>query len=86
MLFGPGAKKAIETYQAAKAGDDKQLLGALVLNLATDRIITKFKVENDTAIGWADDGEEVARVPLKEPTMVRPEFDGAAGAYRYNVT
>jgi len=86
MLFGPGARKAIETYQAAKAGDDKELLGALVLNLATDRIITKFKVENDTAIGWADNGDEVARVPLKEPTMVRPEFDGAVSAYRFNVT
>jgi nitrate reductase beta subunit len=86
MLFGPGARKAIESYQAAKAGDDKQLQGALVLNLATDRIITRFKVENDTAIGWAENGDEVARVPLKEPTMVRPEYDSAVDAYRYNIT
>lgn len=86
MMFGPGARSAIDTYLGAMEGGDKELLGVLLLNLASERIITKFKIEADQAIGWDDEGDEVARVPLKEPTMVRPAFDQALTAYRYNVT
>lgn len=86
MMFGPRAIPAIDTYKAAMAGDDKELLGVLLLNVATDRIITRFQVQNDTVLGWDDTGAEVARIPLREPTMVRPAFDEARNVYRYNIT
>ncbi|MCC7078313.1 MAG: dehydrogenase [Acidimicrobiia bacterium] len=86
MLFGPGAPAAIDTYRQAMEGNDPELLGVLVLNVASDRIITKFKVEGETATGWDADGNVVAQVPLKEPTMVRPAFDPSVSVYRYNIT
>ncbi|MCZ7527252.1 MAG: dehydrogenase [Acidimicrobiia bacterium] len=86
MMFGPGAPAAIETYQKAMQGDDPELLAVLLLNVATDRIVSRFELAGDQVLGFADDGEEVARVPIKEPTMVRPEFDPDLTVYRYNVT
>jgi len=86
MMFGPGVQKAQETYRNAMEGGDEQLLGVLLLNLASDRIISRFEVKDGYATGWDDQGNEVARVPLKEPTMIRPAYDGALSAYRYNIT
>jgi nitrate reductase beta subunit len=86
MLFGPGARRAIETYQAAMEGEDKELLGALLLAVSTNRIMTKFKVEGDNVIAWAEDGEEVVRMPLKVPTIERTPFDPDLNVYRYNIT
>ncbi len=85
MLFGPGAPTAIETYKRAMRGEDVELLGVLELNVASDRIVRKFKVEGETVIGWDVDGNEVARIPIKEPQVVRPEFDPSIQVYRYNV-
>ncbi|MCE7884104.1 MAG: dehydrogenase [Actinobacteria bacterium ATB1] len=86
MLFGPGATESVETYRNAMEGNDPELLGVLVLNVASDRIISKFKVQGETATGWDDQGNVVATVPLKEPTMVRPQFDPSVAVYRYNIT
>jgi nitrate reductase beta subunit len=86
MLFGPRAKRAQETYRAAMEGGDDELLGVLLLNQATDRIVHRFEVRGGFATGWDGEGREVARVPLKEPTIVRPAYDGALSAYRYNIT
>jgi nitrate reductase beta subunit len=86
QLFGPGAIPAVETYKAALAGEDKELSAVLKLNLATDRIISRFKIENDTIMGFDVDDVEVARVPLKEPAIVRPEFTSGLDVYRYNTT
>jgi nitrate reductase beta subunit len=86
MLFGPGAPKAVETYRGAMDGGDRQLLAALLLAVSTDRILTKFKLEGDTAIGWTEDGAEAVRVPVKEPTIERPSFDPSVNVYRYNIT
>jgi nitrate reductase beta subunit len=66
-------------------GGDDELLAVLLLNVSTDRIITRFALQGGVAIGWDDGGEEVARVPLREPVILRPAYDGALGAYRYNV-
>lgn len=85
MLFGPGASKAIETYQKAMRGEDMELLGALLLNVASDRIISKFKVSGETVTGWDKDGNEVATIPIKEPQIIRPFFDEKIDVYRYNV-
>jgi nitrate reductase beta subunit len=85
MLFGPGAPAAQQAYRAAMEGGDDELLAVLLLNVSTDRIITRFALQGGVAIGWDDGGEEVARVPLREPVILRPAYDGALGAYRYNV-
>ena len=67
-------------------GNDPEMLGVLMLNVSTDHIIRKFKVQDGTAFGFDENGEELVRVPLKEPTVVRPFFDETARAYSYNVT
>jgi len=86
MLFGPGVEGAIEAYRKAMRGEDPELLGVLLLAVSTDRLIHKFRVASGQAMGYDEKGQEVVRVPLKEPTVVRPPFDERVGAYRYNVT
>jgi len=86
MMFGPGAEAAVQTYINAMEGNDPELLGVLMLNVSTDHIIRKFKVRDGTAFGFDENDAELVRVPLKEPTMVRPFFDENVNAYRYNVT
>jgi nitrate reductase beta subunit len=86
MLFGPGVRQAIETYRRAMNGDDPELLGALLLAVSTDRIITKFEVDDDVVVGWAEGGEEVVRVPITVPTIERAAFDPELEVYRYNIT
>jgi nitrate reductase beta subunit len=86
MLFGPGVDAAVRAYRKAMEGQDPELLGALMLNVSTDRIIRRFKVADGQAVGYNETGQEVVRVPLREPTVVRPFHDERVQAYRYNVT
>lgn len=87
MLFGPGAPKAMETYKKAMAGEDPELTGALLLNVSTNRILSKFKVlGGKEVVGYAENGQEVVRIPMKEPTMVRPFYDEKLNVYRHNIT
>jgi hypothetical protein len=46
----------------------------------------KIKVTDKYAIGYDEKGHEVVRVPLKEPTVVRPFYDEKLGVYRHNIT
>jgi nitrate reductase beta subunit len=84
QLFGPGVERAKELYRGL-AGDP-QLLGALLLFGSTDRIITRFAVEGETAVGWAENGDMVARVPFTEPVVIRERFDAKRDVYRHNTT
>ncbi len=86
MLFGPGVEGAIAAYRRAMEGRDEELLGVLMLAVSTDRIVHRFRVSRGHAYGYDERGEEVVRVPLQEPTMVRPAYDPQYRAYRYNVT
>jgi nitrate reductase beta subunit len=86
MLFGPGAPAAIETYRRAMNGEDPELLAALLLAVSTDRIIHRFRVDGDTVIAWAGNGDEVVRMPVKVPTVERSPFDDDLDVYRYNIT
>lgn len=86
MLFGPGAQAAVRTYRRAMEGKDPELLGALLLAVSTDRVVARFKVAGGQVVGYGGAGNEVVRVPLREPTMVRPFYDDRVQAYRYNVT
>jgi nitrate reductase beta subunit len=84
QMFGPRVEAAIATYRKAK--DDPELLGVLLLMGATDRWIEKFRVAGGEAIGYDAKGDEIARVPLKEPVYLRPAFDAARAVYRHNIT
>lgn len=84
QMFGHGVPEAMAAYRKAK--DDEKLLGVLLLFGSTPRIIHRFKVEGGFAYGYDDQGDEVSRVPLKEPIFVRSAFDDRFGTYRSNIT
>ena len=88
QLFGPGAKAAVQMYK--KAYEDKKLIGILMLMGATDEISTSFKVAGDIndgyCIGYNDAGKETARVPLKEPIVIRNEYDQKFDVHRISIT
>lgn len=84
QLFGPGVEEAKTLYR--NLASDRRLLGALLLFGASNRILTRFAVEGDEAIGWDVNGAEVARVPFTERPVVREHYDAKHGAYRHNTT
>jgi len=84
QLFGPGVDRARGLYRGLK--EDPKLLGALLLFGATNRIITRYAVQGNEAIGWSEDGEEIARVPFTEPVYIRDHYDAQHDAYRHNTT
>ena len=84
QLFGPTVAAAKQLYR--EAAHDRQLLGALLLFGASNRMITRFAVEGEEAVGWDDAGVELARVPFTEPHRVRDFFDQRHGVYRHNTT
>jgi nitrate reductase beta subunit len=84
QMFGHGVPEAIATYR--KAAEDKNLLAALLLFGSTLDIIHRFKVEGDTALGFDASGNEIARVPMKEPIHVRAAYDERHQAWRTNIT
>lgn len=82
QMFGPGVAEAKDMYRNLK--NDKQLLGALMLFGASPRIITRYEVQGEEAVGWDVDGVEVVRVPFTEPTYFRKHYDEHNDAYRHN--
>lgn len=88
QLFGPGAKRAVELYKKAK--EDKKLIGLLMLFTSTDKIVFSYKVEGDVnkghCIGYDKSGEEVVRVPLKEPIIIRQPHDKERNVQRISIT
>ncbi|MBD3161206.1 MAG: dehydrogenase [Candidatus Eisenbacteria bacterium] len=84
QLFGPGVERSKRLYREVR--NDPKLLGALLLFGSTNRIITRFAVRDEEAIGWAENGEEVARVPFTEPVYIRDHYDERFGVYRHNTT
>jgi nitrate reductase / nitrite oxidoreductase, beta subunit len=84
QMFGPGAGHAIDTYK--KAASDEKLLGLILLFGATPRIIHRFAVKDGEAIGWDERGEEIARVPIREPEFLRPYHDVERDVFRHSIT
>jgi nitrate reductase beta subunit len=88
QLFGPQAKRAVDTYK--KASQDKKLIGALVLMGCTDKIIFTFRVEGDIdrgeVIGYDDKQTEIVRVPLKEPIVIRKAHDQKHDVRRISIS
>ena len=83
QMFGPGAPAAIETYRSA--AQDRTLAGLLTLFGCTESTIDRFAVREDTAIGWNDKGEELVRVPLREPVTIRAPWDETLAVPRWNI-
>lgn len=88
QLFGPGAKNAVGFYKEAQR--DLKLVGLLMLFGATDKIIHSFAVKGDInngyCIGFDDKGQEIIRVPIKEPIIIRKEYDEKFDVHRFSVT
>ncbi|MFW6189492.1 MAG: 4Fe-4S dicluster domain-containing protein [Planctomycetota bacterium] len=84
QMFGPGVPQAVETYRNAR--ENRKLVGLLVLLGCTDRIIHRFRVEGNQAIGYDETGQEVVRAPLREPTYERPFYDEERDVYRHSIT
>jgi nitrate reductase beta subunit len=84
QMFGWGVPEAIATYR--KASEDPKLLGALLLFGATPQILHHYKVENGFTIGFGEDGAEIVRVPMVEPTHVRMLYDDKFQTHRTNIT
>ena len=61
-------------------------MGALFLFGASNRIIERFAVQGEEAVGWDVDGVEVARVPFTEPVYIREHYDAKRDVYRHNTT
>jgi nitrate reductase beta subunit len=83
QMFGPGVDAAIETYREAAA--DADLAGLLCLFGATERVVPRWKRSGDVVVGMEEGGEEIVRVPLREPTYIREAFDAARAVARTNV-
>lgn len=84
QMFGHGVDNAIKTYMAAHT--DRVFLGALTLFGSSDKLMGKYKVDKDVAIGYDAGSKKVVMVPLKEPTFIRPFYDEKIQAYRHNIT
>ena len=78
----------MEMYK--KAYEDKKLIGILMLMGAAEQIPFTFKVEGDInngyCIGYAENGQEIARVPLKEPIIIRKEHDQERDVHRISIS
>lgn len=88
QLFGPGASKAVELYK--NAIEDKALVGLLMLFGSTGKIVHSFAVEGDIetghCIGYDNKGQEIIRVPIKEPIIIREKYDKERDVNRISVT
>jgi nitrate reductase / nitrite oxidoreductase, beta subunit len=83
-MFGWGVEQAIATYKAV--AQDVKLLGALTLFGSTPEISRYFRVDGDTVFGYDAKQAEIARMPIKEPIVIRPVYDATHKAYRTNIT
>lgn len=61
MMFGPGVEDAKDLYRSL--GEDRRLLGALLLFEASNRIIMRFAIEGDEAVAWTIRKSPVSRSP-----------------------
>lgn len=86
QMFGPAALKATETYRNMRAGKEPELRGLLLLFVSTNKILSKFSVTADEAIGYDEKGADVVRVPLTEKPVKREFYDSTRNVYRHNMT
>lgn len=80
QLFGEGVEEAIETY----TNPDDTLFGLLRLFGVTEKVIDRFEVKDREAVGWDENGREIARMPFDEPMYIRQEIDTRFDVQRIN--
>ncbi|MEP0843688.1 MAG: dehydrogenase [Phycisphaerae bacterium] len=73
QMFGPRAEAAVRTYQSA-AGDP-DLAGLLGLFGCTEKVVPRWRRQDEQVIAQDETGREILRVPLREPVHVRKAFD-----------
>ncbi len=73
QLFGPGVDEAVKSYR--NAPNDKDLASLLCLFGSSEMLMTHWKRQGDSAIGFNEKGATMANVPMYEPVHVRPAFD-----------
>jgi len=86
QMFGPNADAAVATYNRMRQGGEPALRAVLLLSVSTPKLLRKFRLDGDEAVGYDILGQEIVRVPFKEPEIVRPEYDAALQVYRHNIT
>lgn len=84
QLFGPGAERAVQAYRAVR--DDEMLQALLALIGSTERTLGYFDVDGEEVVGLDEERNEVVRVPLREPSIVRAYDDPAYQIRRHNTT
>ncbi|MCQ9208731.1 MAG: dehydrogenase [Omnitrophica bacterium] len=88
QLFGPGAKDALNIYR--RSYRDKKFIAALVLMGCTDKIVHSFKahgtISNGEAIGYDANAQEIVRVPLTEPIIIRKNYDEKRNVHRISIS
>ncbi|MEN6494688.1 MAG: 4Fe-4S dicluster domain-containing protein [Thermoguttaceae bacterium] len=82
QMFGPRVATAIQTYRSAP--DDLDLAGLLSLFGCTDRLVPRWRRQDDWISALEDNGREIVRVPLKEPVYIRKAFDSKHQVMRSN--
>ena len=68
QMFGPGIDEALKVYENL----DEELLGVLSLFRSTRKIIERFSINNNMAVGYDAKDHEIIRTPIDEPVIVRP--------------
>ena len=82
QLFGPRADAAVKTYRAAAS--DPDLAGLLGMFGSTEKVVTKWKRQDETISGFDGSGAEAVRVPLREPVVIREAYDEKYKTARVN--
>ncbi len=84
QLFGPNLDTALDTYR--NIARDKDLAGLLTLFGSTELIVAKWKREGEEVFGYDEGGQEIVRVPLREPMHINKAFDAARNVTRTNIS
>lgn len=82
QMFGPGAVTAVNTYRNAQ--DDPDLAGLLGLFGCSEKVMPRWERRGDQVLAFDDGGEEIVRVPFREPIHLRAAFDPQHGVVRTN--
>jgi nitrate reductase beta subunit len=82
QMFGPGVEAAQKTYRQAVG--DLDVAGLLGLFGSTERVVPRWQRKDDWVFGLDEKGEEIVRVPLKEPVFLREAFDAKHKVARVN--
>jgi len=73
QMFGPRAEEALRVYRSA--ADDPDLSGLISLFGCTERVMPRWKRQDQTVAAFEENGDEIVRVPLREPIYIRKAYD-----------